>query len=84
MNLSSDPQVEALEAMECAESAPGAASAFSSGKVDLAVVRGDVGDLSQAQARRCGARELRWRSEGLPALPGRCWPPGETVTMEKK
>jgi TRAP-type uncharacterized transport system substrate-binding protein len=28
----------------------GAADAFSSGKVDLAVVRGDVGDLSQAQA----------------------------------
>ena len=25
-------------------------NAFSSGKVDLAVVRGDVGDLSQAQA----------------------------------
>ena len=31
-------------------SAAEAASAFSSGKVDLAVVRGDVGDLSQAQA----------------------------------
>jgi TRAP-type uncharacterized transport system substrate-binding protein len=31
-------------------SALGAANAFSSGKVDLAVVRGDVGDLSQAQA----------------------------------
>ncbi len=30
--------------------APEAADAFSSGKVDLAVVRGDVGDLSQAQA----------------------------------
>src|SRR6476646_8168794 len=28
----------------------GAADAFSSGKVDLAVVRGDIGDLSQAQA----------------------------------
>jgi TRAP-type uncharacterized transport system substrate-binding protein len=28
----------------------GAANAFSAGKVDLAVVRGDVGDLSQAQA----------------------------------
>jgi len=28
----------------------GAAAAFSTGKVDLAVVRGDVGDLSQAQA----------------------------------
>jgi TRAP-type uncharacterized transport system substrate-binding protein len=28
----------------------GAAKAFSSGKADLAVVRGDVGDLSQAQA----------------------------------
>src|ERR1700758_2797416 len=27
-----------------------AASAFSSGKADLAVVRGDAGDLSQAQA----------------------------------
>src|SRR6201985_943700 len=27
-----------------------AAAAFSAGKVDLAVVRGDVGDLSQAQA----------------------------------
>jgi len=27
-----------------------AANAFSSGKADLAVVRGDVGDLSQAQA----------------------------------
>ena len=27
-----------------------AARAFSSGKVDLAVVRGDIGDLSQAQA----------------------------------
>ncbi|WP_441241830.1 TAXI family TRAP transporter solute-binding subunit [Tardiphaga sp. 768_D3_N2_1] len=33
-----------------AGSAAGAAEAFSSGKVDLAVVRGDVGDLSQAQA----------------------------------
>ena len=33
-----------------ADSALGAAAAFSSGKVDLAVVRGDVGDLSQAQA----------------------------------
>lgn len=33
-----------------ADSALGAANAFSSGKVDLAVVRGDVGDLSQAQA----------------------------------
>lgn len=31
-------------------SAPDAANAFSSGNVDLAVVRGDVGDLSQAQA----------------------------------
>jgi TRAP-type uncharacterized transport system substrate-binding protein len=31
-------------------SAAEAAEAFSSGKVDLAVVRGDVGDLSQAQA----------------------------------
>jgi TRAP-type uncharacterized transport system substrate-binding protein len=31
-------------------SAMEAAEAFSSGKVDLAVVRGDVGDLSQAQA----------------------------------
>jgi TRAP-type uncharacterized transport system substrate-binding protein len=31
-------------------SALDAADAFSSGKVDLAVVRGDVGDLSQAQA----------------------------------
>jgi TRAP-type uncharacterized transport system substrate-binding protein len=31
-------------------SALDAASAFSSGKVDLAVVRGDVGDLSRAQA----------------------------------
>jgi TRAP-type uncharacterized transport system substrate-binding protein len=31
-------------------SALGAAEAFSSNKVDLAVVRGDVGDLSQAQA----------------------------------
>jgi TRAP-type uncharacterized transport system substrate-binding protein len=30
--------------------APEAAKAFSTGKVDLAVVRGDVGDLSQAQA----------------------------------
>jgi ABC-type nitrate/sulfonate/bicarbonate transport system substrate-binding protein len=28
----------------------GAANAFSAGKVDLAVVRGDVGDLSQSQA----------------------------------
>ena len=28
----------------------GAAQAFSAGKTDLAVVRGDVGDLSQAQA----------------------------------
>src|SRR6202790_3087208 len=28
----------------------GAAKAFSDGKVDLAVVRGDVGDLSKAQA----------------------------------
>jgi TRAP-type uncharacterized transport system substrate-binding protein len=33
-----------------AGSAADAANAFSSGKVDLAVVRGDVGDLSQAQA----------------------------------
>lgn len=33
-----------------AGSALGAANAFSTGKVDLAVVRGDVGDLSQAQA----------------------------------
>jgi TRAP-type uncharacterized transport system substrate-binding protein len=33
-----------------AGSALDAADAFSSGKVDLAVVRGDVGDLSQAQA----------------------------------
>jgi TRAP-type uncharacterized transport system substrate-binding protein len=32
------------------DSAVDAAEAFSSGKVDLAVVRGDVGDLSQAQA----------------------------------
>ncbi len=32
------------------ESTLDAATAFSSGKVDLAVVRGDVGDLSQAQA----------------------------------
>ena len=31
-------------------SAVDAAEAFSSGKVDLAVVRGDIGDLSQAQA----------------------------------
>ena len=31
-------------------SALDAANAFSSGKVDLAIVRGDVGDLSQAQA----------------------------------
>jgi len=37
-------------AMVEAGSALGAADAFSSGKVDLAVVRGDVGDLSQAQA----------------------------------
>src|SRR5436190_17898451 len=33
-----------------AGSALDAANAFSAGKVDLAVVRGDVGDLSQAQA----------------------------------
>ncbi len=33
-----------------ADSALGAAAAFSSGKVDLAVVRADVGDLSKAQA----------------------------------
>jgi TRAP-type uncharacterized transport system substrate-binding protein len=33
-----------------AGSAADAANAFSSGKADLAVVRGDVGDLSQAQA----------------------------------
>lgn len=33
-----------------AGSAADAATTFSSGKVDLAVVRGDVGDLSQAQA----------------------------------
>jgi TRAP-type uncharacterized transport system substrate-binding protein len=38
-----------LKALEMG-SALGAASAFSSGKADLAVVRGDVGDLSQAQA----------------------------------
>ena len=37
-------------AMVEAGSALDAANAFSSGKVDLAVVRGDVGDLSQAQA----------------------------------
>ena len=30
--------------------APEAAKAFAAGKVDLAVVRGDVGNLSQAQA----------------------------------
>ena len=38
-----------LKAIETG-SALGAANAFSSGKADLAVVRGDVGDLSQAQA----------------------------------
>jgi TRAP-type uncharacterized transport system substrate-binding protein len=38
-----------LKAIETG-SALGAADAFSSGKADLAVVRGDVGDLSQAQA----------------------------------
>jgi len=38
-----------LNVMETA-SALEAANAFSSGKTDLAVVRGDVGDLSQAQA----------------------------------
>ena len=38
-----------LKAIETG-SALGAATAFSTGKADLAVVRGDVGDLSQAQA----------------------------------
>ena len=38
-----------LKAIETG-SALGAATAFSSGKADLAVVRGDVGDLSKAQA----------------------------------
>jgi TRAP-type uncharacterized transport system substrate-binding protein len=38
-----------LQALETG-SALGAANAFSSGKAELAVVRGDVGDLSQAQA----------------------------------
>src|SRR5215218_616105 len=38
-----------LKAVE-AGSTLDAANAFSAGKVDLAVVRGDVGDLSQAQA----------------------------------
>src|SRR5207244_10007901 len=35
-----------------------AANAFSAGKVDLAVVRGDVGDLSQAQAVVVGSHTL--------------------------
>lgn len=39
-------------------SALDAANAFSSGKVDLAVVRGDVGDLSQAQAVAIVARAV--------------------------
>src|ERR1700722_11725596 len=40
------------------DSAFSAANAFSSGKVDLAVVRGDVGDLSQAQALVVVARAV--------------------------
>jgi TRAP-type uncharacterized transport system substrate-binding protein len=40
------------------DSALSAANAFSSGKVDLAVVRGDVGDLSQAQALVVVARAV--------------------------
>jgi TRAP-type uncharacterized transport system substrate-binding protein len=47
-------------------SALDAANLFSSGKVDLAVVRGDTGDLSQAQAEPCC-----WRR---PALPSRISP----------
>src|SRR6185369_7083106 len=39
-------------------SAADAAKAFSSGKVDLAVVRGDVGDLSRAQAVAVVARTV--------------------------
>jgi TRAP-type uncharacterized transport system substrate-binding protein len=39
-------------------SAAEAANAFSSGKADLAVVRGDVGDLSQAQAVAIVARAV--------------------------
>ncbi|WFU18527.1 TAXI family TRAP transporter solute-binding subunit [Bradyrhizobium sp. CB3481] len=41
-----------------AGSALDAANAFSSGKVDLAVVRGDVGDLSKAQAVAVVARAV--------------------------
>ena len=37
-----------------------AAEAFAAGKVDLAVVRGDVGDLSQAQDRR-DCQPIWWR-----------------------
>ncbi|MCP4615713.1 MAG: C4-dicarboxylate ABC transporter substrate-binding protein [Bradyrhizobium sp.] len=51
-------------------SALDAADAFSSGKVDLAVVRGDVGDLSQAQAVAVVARTVVL----LVA------PPGSTIT----
>jgi TRAP-type uncharacterized transport system substrate-binding protein len=47
-------------------SALGAADAFSSGKVDLAVVRGDVGDLSRAQAVVVVAHAVVW----LVAPPG--------------
>jgi ABC-type nitrate/sulfonate/bicarbonate transport system substrate-binding protein len=39
-------------------SALGAANAFASGQVDLAVVRGDLGDLSQAQAVAVVARAV--------------------------
>jgi TRAP-type uncharacterized transport system substrate-binding protein len=52
------------------ESTLDAANAFSSGKVDLAVVRGDVGDLSQAQAVVVVARAVAL----LVA------PPGSTIT----
>src|SRR5215212_1361826 len=46
-----------LKIMETS-SATAAANAFSSGKADLAVVRGDVGDLSQAQAVAIVARAV--------------------------
>ena len=51
-------------------SALDAANAFSSGKTDLAVVRGDVGDLSQAQA-------VIVLTHAVPLLIA---PPGSTIT----
>ncbi len=47
---STNGRVRAAQGYWTAEIALEAANAFSAGKVNLAVVRGDVGDLSQAQA----------------------------------